>query len=133
MAPAMPCKRMDNQHNCLTKVKAEPKDGKENSFFLKKCMVALWNATNPRDSEQNLCSQKIMKTSGKGFTSMTHYNLVHKFLPMLQAMKIPNAKAAVDKEWKKLETIPVWNLEKVKSKKEVILKAHRDKKKVHFA
>ena len=27
---------------------------------------------------------------------------------MLQAMKIPDAKAAVDKEWKKLETIPAW-------------------------
>ena len=43
---------------------------------------------------------------------MTHYNLVHKFIPMPQAMKIPDAKAAVDKEWKKLETIPAWNLGK---------------------
>ena len=32
-------------------------------------------------------------------------------------MKIPDAKAAVDKEWKKLETIPSWQLEKIKSKK----------------
>ena len=38
---------------------------------------------------------------------------------MLQAMKIPDAKAAVDKDWTKLETIPAWQLEKVKSKKEV--------------
>ena len=51
----------------------------------------------------------------KDFTSMTHYNFVHKFIPMPQAMKIPDAKAAVDKEWKKLETIPAWQLEKVKS------------------
>ena len=28
-----------------------------------------------------------------------HYNLVHKFIPMSQLMKIPDAKAAVDKEW----------------------------------
>ena len=48
-------------------------------------------------------------------------------------MKIPDAKAAVDKEWKKLETIPAWQLEKVKSKMEVFLEAHRDKKKAHFA
>ena len=34
---------------------------------------------------------------------------------------------------KKLETIPAWQLEKDKSKKEVILEAQRDKKKVHFA
>ena len=52
---------------------------------------------------------------------------------MPQEMKIPDAKAAVDKEWKKLETIPAWQLEKVKSKKEVVLEAQRDKKKVHFA
>ena len=47
-------------------------------------------------------------------------------------MKVPDAKAAVDKEWKKLETIPAWIPEKARSKKEVILEAHRDKKKVHF-
>ena len=36
-------------------------------------------------------------------------------------------------EWKKLETIPAWNLENINSKKEVILVAQRNKKKVHFA
>ena len=35
-------------------------------------------------------------------------------------MKIPAAKAAVDKEWEKLEKISAWNLTKVRSKKEVI-------------
>ena len=39
---------------------------------------------------------------------MTHYNLVHKFIPMPHAMKIPDAQTAVDKEWKKLEAIPTW-------------------------
>ena len=49
-------------------------------------------------------------------------------------MKISDAKAAaVDKEWKKLETIPACQLDKVKSEKKVILEAQRDKKKVHFA
>ena len=43
--------------------------------------------------------------AGKGQNSVLHHNLVHKFIPMPQAMKIPDAKAAVDKEWKKLETI----------------------------
>ena len=37
--------------------------------------------------------------AGKGNNSLQHYRLVHKFLPMPQAMKIPAAKAAVDKEW----------------------------------
>ena len=39
----------------------------------------------------------------KGDNSLQHYNLVHEFIPMPQAMKIPAAKAAVDKEWEKLE------------------------------
>ena len=46
---------------------------------------------------------------------------------MPHVMKFPDVKAAVDKEWKKLETIPAWQLEKVRSKKEVIKEA-QDKK-----
>ena len=37
---------------------------------------------------------------------------------MPQAMKIPDAKAAVDKEWKKLETIPAWDVKKSQEQKE---------------
>ena len=51
---------------------------------------------------------------------------------MPQAMKILDATAAVEKEWNELETIPASNLEKVKSRKGVILEARRDKQKVHF-
>ena len=40
-------------------------------------------------------------------------------MPMPQAMKIPEAKAALNKEWEELEKIPAWNLEKMKSKKDV--------------
>ena len=39
--------------------------------------------------------------AGKGENSLQRYNLVHKFIPMPQAMKIPAAKEAVDKEWRK--------------------------------
>ena len=56
----------------------------------------------------------------KGTNSLKHYNLVHKFIPMPQAMSIPDAKAAVGKEWEKLKKIPAWQLTKVRSKKEVI-------------
>ena len=52
---------------------------------------------------------------------------------MPQAMKIPDAEAAVDKGWKKFETIPAWQLEKVNSKKEVVLEAQRDNNREHFA
>ena len=40
--------------------------------------------------------------AGKGENSSKHLNFVHKFIPMPQALKIPAAKAAVDKEWEKL-------------------------------
>ena len=50
--------------------------------------------------------------AGKVDNSLQHKNLVHKFIPMPQVMKIPAAKAAVDKEWEKLETISAWNLTK---------------------
>ena len=72
-------------------------------------------------------------TAGKGENSLQHHNLVHKFIPMPQAKKIPAAKAAVDKEWEKLEKIPAWNLTKVRSKKEVIDEARTLGAKVHFA
>ena len=40
--------------------------------------------------------------AGKGENSLQHYNLVHKFIPMPQALKILAAKAAVDKECEKI-------------------------------
>ena len=71
--------------------------------------------------------------AGKGEISLQHYNLIRKFIPMPQAMKIPAAKAAVDKEWEKLEKILAWNLTKVRSKKEVIDEARTSGATVHFA
>ena len=71
--------------------------------------------------------------AGKGDNSLQHYKLVHKFIPMPQAMKIPSAKAAVDKELEKLEKISAWNLTKLRSKKQVIDEARTKDAKVHFA
>ena len=48
-------------------------------------------------------------------------------------MKIPVAKAAVDKECEKLEKISAWNLAKVTSKKQVIDEAKTLGAKIHFA
>ena len=75
---------------------------------------------NPRGNEQNLCSPEFKKDriEGKSFTSMTLSNMVRKFIPMRQGMKIPDTKAAVDKEWKMLDTIPAWYLEKKQEQKE---------------
>ena len=71
--------------------------------------------------------------AGKGINSLNHYNLVHKLIPLLKAMKIQDAKAAVDKELEKLEKIRAWQLTKVRNKKEVISEARKEGKPVHFS
>ena len=61
--------------------------------------------------EESLPNHHEDHVAGKGDNSLQHY----KFVPMPQAMKIPAAEAAVDKEWEKLEKIPAWDLTKVRS------------------
>ena len=39
----------------------------------------------------------------------------------------------MDKEWEKLEKIPAWQMDQVKSDKDVILEALKERRKVHFA
>ena len=59
---------------------------------------------NLRDCVWEIHYQIIMNTILQEKETI-HYSitiLVHKFIPMPQAMKIPAAKAAVDKEWEKL-------------------------------
>ena len=53
----------------------------------------------------------------QGVKSLSHYNLVHKPAPIRQAMRILDAKAAVDKEREELENSPDWQMTNVKSKK----------------
>ena len=45
-----------------------------------------------------------------------------------QAMKIPDAEAAVDQEQEKHENLPAWQITEVKSKREVSSKRHRKNK-----
>ena len=96
------------------------------------CILAADESTRMRmENSEPSCHEDHI--AGKGESSLQHYNLVHKFIPMPQAMKIPAAKAAVDKEWEKLEKSSAWNLAKVKSKKKVIDEAKTAGAKVHFA
>ena len=71
--------------------------------------------------------------AAKGINSLSHYNLVHKFIPVPPALKKPDAKAAVEKEWETLEKIPAWQLTEVRYKKEVIEDARNKGRKVHFS
>ena len=128
MAPAMLCKRkkyrtfsgmIDNNWLHLRRTSIRGRN-----------LVAWWNPHESTRTRAELSQTKHHEDhiAGRGVTSVNHHNLVYKFIQMPTAIKIPDAKAAVDKEWKKLETIPAWKREKVRSKKEVILEAQRGKR-----
>ena len=126
MAPAMPCKTCKKSKHGETR-------GKTNVFKSKfACILEASESTRMR-MEVSVPKYHEDHIAGKGDNSLQHYYLVHKFMPMSQAMKIPAAKAAVDKEWEKLDKISAWNLTKVRSKKEVIDDARTKGAKVHFA
>ena len=96
MESAMPCKVQN--HPCR-----EP-CGKESDTRRSKyaCLSESHESTRKR-LERTLPKVHEDRIGGKGFDSSSHYNLVHKFIPMPQAMKIPDAQAAEDKDWEKLE------------------------------
>ena len=122
VVPAMPCKIMKN---CGSGVSDKNKTKLA-------CVLEVNESTRMRMGN-SIPSKHEDHIAGKGENSLQHYNLVHKFIPMPQAMKIPAAKAAVEKEWEKLEKFSAWNLTKVKSKKQVIEEARTSGGTVHFA
>ena len=126
MAPAMPCKTSKNRQHGANR-------GKSNEIKSKlACILEASESTRLRMGESSPNHHEV-HIAGKGNNSLQHENLVHKFIPVPQAMKIPAAKAAVDKEWETLEKISAWNLTNVRSKKEVIDEARTKGAKVHFA
>ena len=80
--------------------------------------------TLPKDHDDHIAE--------KGFNSLSHHTLVHN-VDASHAIKILDAKAALDKEWEKLEKLPAWQLTNVKSKNKVILEAQEEQRKVHFS
>ena len=92
MAPAMPCKTCKkNKHG-----ETRSKTGDFRPKFA--CILEASESTRMRMGE-SLPKHHEDHVAGKGINSLNHYDLVHKFIPMPQAMTIPDAKAAVDKEW----------------------------------
>ena len=84
VAPAMPCKIM--KKNCGS--------GASNKIKTKlACILEASESTRLRMGE-SLPTHHEDHIAGKGNNSLQHYNLVHKLIPMTQAMKIPAAKAA---------------------------------------
>ena len=92
MALAMSCKT-------IKKCKHGETRGKTNEFKSKlACFLEASESTSLR-MEESVPNYHEDHIAGKDDNSLQHYNLVHKIIPMPQAMKIPAAKAAVYKEW----------------------------------
>ena len=111
MALAMPCKTCKKSKHGETR-------SKTNDFKSKcACILEASESTRLRMGE-SLPKYHEDHIAGKGNNSLQHYNLVHKFIPMPQAMKIPAAKAAVDKEWEQWRKIRrgTWRKSEVRKK-----------------
>ena len=122
VAPAMPCKILkDCGSGASNKIKTKLA-----------CILEADESTRMRMGN-SMPHHHEDHIAAKGENSLQHYNLVHKFIPMPQAMKIPAAKAAVEKECEKLEKISAWNLTKVRIKKDVIDEARTSGATAHFA
>ena len=72
------------------------------------CILEASESTRLR-MEESLPKYHEDHIARQGDNSLQHYNLVHKFIPMPQAMKIPAAEAAVDEVWEKFDKIPAWD------------------------
>ena len=89
IAPAMPCKI--TKKNC----------GSGASNKIKTRLACILEASESKRLRmgESLPNHHEHHIAGKGNNSLQHYNLFHKFIPMPQAIQIPAAKAAVEKEW----------------------------------
>jgi hypothetical protein len=70
--------------------------------------------------------------ASKGHSSEEWFSCVHTPVPISKALKIPDAKAALEKEWSKLDNKTAWDVSKVQPRAEVISRAKRLGKPVHF-
>ena len=100
VAPAMPCKIM--KKNCGS--------GASNKIKIRLACILDADESKRLRMGESLPNNHEDHIAGIGNNSLQQYKLVHKFIPMPQAIKIPAAKAIVDKEWEKLEKISAWNL-----------------------
>ena len=103
-APAMPCRKTKkgtkNRETCS--IKDDHKSKLTCILEADESKRLRMEGITPRIHEDHI--------AGKGNNSLQHDNLVHKFIPIPQAMKKPEAKAAVDKQWEKVEKFSAWNL-----------------------
>ena len=92
MPAAMPCRLQPNQHRETCRTVGQHKTKYASIVEAGESVRIRTEGSQSKNHEDHI--------AGKGVNSLSHYNLVHKFIPVPEAMKIPDAKAAVEKEWK---------------------------------
>ena len=95
------------------------------------CIVEADESTRKR-MEGSLHKHHEDQVAGKGMNALSHYTLVRKFIHMLEAMKIPNAKAAVENIGQSRENTGMAADRKSETKKEVIAEARNEGKTEEF-
>ena len=94
----MPCKRQRDEYRktCRTVEEHKTKDA---------CIVEA-DESMRKHMEGSPTKNHEDPVARKGMNSLSHYNISL----CLKQGKIPDAKAAVEKEWEKNEKIPAWQL-----------------------
>ena len=97
-----PCLARWEQKGAQRSLRQLMQEGSQNPTERQKCACIVETHESARKRlEPTLPRKHEDHTAERGFKSMNHYHLVHKFIPMPQAMNILDAKAAVDKEVEK--------------------------------
>ena len=91
----MPCKKGPKKSSSFQGIEAESCESNKIPKTKHTCIVEAYEPTRQR-VESPLPKKHEDHIAGKRCNSMTHYNMVHKFIPMPRAMKNLDAKAAVD-------------------------------------
>ena len=96
MAPAMPCKTSKKNKNGRPVARL---------MISSQNLRVSWKPVNPHDCAWENHYRLIIEDhiAKKRNNSLKHYNLVHEFIPMPKAMKIPAAKVAVDENGRNLK------------------------------
>ena len=117
----MPC--FNRREAPLETITASQAKEKDNFGHL---LASSKNVPGPRPHDEHVAP--------KGASSEEWFGLVHTPIDIPKALTIPEARAALEKEWAKLVNPkrPAWDVTRVRPKAEVIAESERTGKPVHF-
>ena len=120
MPAAMPCKTQRGKYRESCRV--------ENNCMTKYACIVEADDSKRKRMEGSLHKYHEDHIAGKGLNSLSHYNFVHIFTHLLQAMKNARCKKQLWIKKVKNSKLPAWQLTKVRSKNEVIAEARNEGK-----